>query len=320
LRPDYSPDKSVREVCLDFVRAYLDATTEATFPLLFLHDAIGLEGPAHHGLPSWAPRYHLQLEGTKSGADGDADADLGLFESVLGGNRPRPTLSPDNRTIHMLGVKVTTISRLAYRRGTEFLRTGAIVAYLIDFAQRHGPIYRTGISAATALFSTLERQLDGRWYDRRKASVVLSSLFQNNPGPVSDESDSMTIATAQIRRALMAGIHDGPLENQAAPEGLNQHDVIVYFTEFWESLAQSEGLRRERLFETEEGYLGLVPPDAEVGDLVCILDGFRYPVVLREVGESFIFIGVCFVSGLMIGEAKRLWDAGCVRAEVFKVI
>jgi hypothetical protein len=315
LKPDYSSNKLVHEVCLEFVRAYLDATAEATFPLLFLHDAIGPEGPVYHGLPSWAPRYHLPLEGTACGADSDANADLGLFETLLGGKRPRPTLSPDNRTMHMLGVKVTTISFLAYRRGTEFLRTGAIVTYLIDFAQRHGPIYRTGISTATALFSTLEKQLDGQQYDSRKASVILSILFHHNPGPEPDELDSTTITT-QTRQALMTSIHDESL----AFENLNQLDAKVYFTEFWQTMAGSERVKAERLFETEEGYLGLVPREAEVGDLVCILDGFRYPVVLRERGEVFIFIGVCFVSGLMVGEAKRLWDAGSGPTNVFTVI
>jgi len=49
--------------------------------------------------------------------------------------------------------------------------------------------------------------------------------------------------------------------------------------------------------------IGLGPPDAEPGDLLCLLGGYSAPVVLRPFGEFFQFVGDVYVHGIMNGEA-----------------
>lgn len=49
--------------------------------------------------------------------------------------------------------------------------------------------------------------------------------------------------------------------------------------------------------------VGLAPPKAQVGHLVCIIYGCSVPIVLKRVGKNFHFIGECYVHGMMDGEA-----------------
>lgn len=55
---------------------------------------------------------------------------------------------------------------------------------------------------------------------------------------------------------------------------------------------------------TADGYLGRVPRGSEVGDKICIFFGGSVPFVLRDTGDGyFIFIGECYIHGIMDGEA-----------------
>jgi hypothetical protein len=65
-------------------------------------------------------------------------------------------------------------------------------------------------------------------------------------------------------------------------------------------------LIERKLATTETGYLALVPGSASVGDVVAILYGCNFPVVLRPKGNMFLYIGECYVNGIMDGE---VWDA-----------
>lgn len=55
--------------------------------------------------------------------------------------------------------------------------------------------------------------------------------------------------------------------------------------------------------EDGKKLVGLGPPNAEVGHLVCIIFGCSVPVVLKRVGKDLNFIGECYVHGMMDGEA-----------------
>ena len=63
-----------------------------------------------------------------------------------------------------------------------------------------------------------------------------------------------------------------------------------------------------RLGVTRHGFLGVMPPAAQEGDLIYLLKGGAVPFVLRPLaGENgrFEMIGECFVYGIMNGEALR---------------
>lgn len=64
---------------------------------------------------------------------------------------------------------------------------------------------------------------------------------------------------------------------------------------------------KRRLMTLADGTVGMAPPDARKGDIVCILLGCCVPVVLRKTTTSadeglYCFIGEAFVQGIMHGE------------------
>jgi len=67
-----------------------------------------------------------------------------------------------------------------------------------------------------------------------------------------------------------------------------------------------------RVFRTQTGYFGLGPLVMQPGDLVCVLFGFYTPFVLRKVDGHYLFMGDCYVPGLMKGEGLRKWKEGGV--------
>jgi hypothetical protein len=65
-----------------------------------------------------------------------------------------------------------------------------------------------------------------------------------------------------------------------------------------------------KLFVSEdERWLGLAPMDAEVGDIIALLEGGPVPYILRpRVGEEagcYELIGDAYVHGLMDGEGWK---------------
>lgn len=313
LIPDYSAKKSVQQACLDFVRAYLDATRASPWALLFLHDAVGPKDAGHHGLPSWAPGYHLPMIGRLRGPDDKARADQGVFDKLAEAARPTPALTPQSKTLRVLGVRGAKVSFVSYRPSFDFLRTGAMKAYLLDFSRRHGPTYRTGIPAATALFATLLRKVDGQ-YDFLKGLIFLEAI-------IAGDSDSAAVLDTEGERtwqgARRAYASSAPRTFQ--PDLDLESLQVAARVEWVRTLTEFERLNIGRLFETEEGYLGLAPLDVSAGDVVCVLDGFQYPVVLRPAGDKYIFVGPCFVLGFMTGEVAAALEDGQPGPEVFEL-
>jgi hypothetical protein len=80
-----------------------------------------------------------------------------------------------------------------------------------------------------------------------------------------------------------------------------------------------------RLVTTNEGHIGMTPYRAKKGDLICVLLGCSIPVVLRKreqewsegfIGESYEFIGECYLHGFMNGEAQ---DCGKFETKDFRL-
>jgi hypothetical protein len=60
------------------------------------------------------------------------------------------------------------------------------------------------------------------------------------------------------------------------------------------------------LFISDNGFLGLVPNNAESGDEIVLFFGAVTPFVLRRgQNEYYRLIGECYVYGIMNGEAAK---------------
>lgn len=61
---------------------------------------------------------------------------------------------------------------------------------------------------------------------------------------------------------------------------------------------------------TVKGYYILGPAAAEKGDVVCVLFGGKTPYMLRPKGDHYLFVGECYVHGIMDGEAIGMMERG----------
>lgn len=66
---------------------------------------------------------------------------------------------------------------------------------------------------------------------------------------------------------------------------------------------QQQAAYGRRFFTTKNGYMGLSPSLARIGDKIVILLGGKTPFILRKTGKKgYRFIGECFVHGIMTGK------------------
>ena len=62
------------------------------------------------------------------------------------------------------------------------------------------------------------------------------------------------------------------------------------------------------VYTTGKRYMGIAPSYTKPGDSICILFGSQIPVVLREWGDRWFFVGQTYVHGIMDGQAVQSLD------------
>ncbi|KAF8849657.1 HET-domain-containing protein [Acephala macrosclerotiorum] len=80
--------------------------------------------------------------------------------------------------------------------------------------------------------------------------------------------------------------------------------LAIIYNSLWEATCG------RRLSTTEKGYLCMVPADTRRGDIIAVLFNCHVPVVLRQHGCCYEFVGTCYVHGIMQGEAVASLDNG----------
>ena len=78
-------------------------------------------------------------------------------------------------------------------------------------------------------------------------------------------------------------------------------------------------MNRRRLFISWAGVVGLSPWNAAVGDVICVLLGCRFPIILRPAEGKYILVGEAYVDGFMNGEAMALLEEGKFKLETFQI-
>jgi Heterokaryon incompatibility protein (HET) len=73
-------------------------------------------------------------------------------------------------------------------------------------------------------------------------------------------------------------------------------------------------------FRSPQGYMGLVRPEAEHTDFICVLLGATVPYVLRRQGDYYSLIGEAYVHGLMHGYAIDLMNANKLDNVTIKIV
>lgn len=82
--------------------------------------------------------------------------------------------------------------------------------------------------------------------------------------------------------------------------------ILRYKTEALPFLSEMARTCNNHRFALTHGkYMCLVPDEAEIDDIIALLDGCQVPFLLRQSRGKFRLIGDCYVHGIMYGEALK---------------
>ena len=111
-------------------------------------------------------------------------------------------------------------------------------------------------------------------------------------------------------RAFKAALNQSVKGGHISTSTLVHHGKSTIVAKFLRRVQEVIWMRR--LIITQHEALGLAPEESKKRDLICILYGCSVPVVLRKIvdpvsnEEYYIFIGECYVHGIMDSEAFEL--------------
>jgi hypothetical protein len=75
-----------------------------------------------------------------------------------------------------------------------------------------------------------------------------------------------------------------------------------------------------RFFVTRSGLMGVGPDGIKEGDVIAILFGGMVPYLPRSMGSGYMFLGECYVSRMMDGEAVCAWEHGGSKSSFFELV
>ncbi|CZR69630.1 uncharacterized protein PAC_19530 [Phialocephala subalpina] len=153
-----------------------------------------------------------------------------------------------------------------------------------------GSWYLTGEEMTIAIARTLTGDLNWKGERLRQGSTILDLWRENFNVPDNEHP------------------HQVPRDQQL--RALRRSMLEVFY----------RSIEEMRFVVLHEGYIGLAPGNVRVGDLVCIIFGCRLPVVLRKEDGRYIFIGSCYVHGIMDGEAMDQFQGGKLKGETFILV
>lgn len=106
------------------------------------------------------------------------------------------------------------------------------------------------------------------------------------------------------------GIDASKAERDATPEEEKTQVATI--------LSASLTMNKRTLFVSDK-IVGLAPWDSQPNDIVCVLPGCKFPVVLRKQGTNYILIGEAYVEGYMHGKAMEGLEDGEFQLETFEI-
>ncbi|KAH0545136.1 hypothetical protein FGG08_000748 [Glutinoglossum americanum] len=313
--PDYS--KSVREVYCEFTETWMKELQS----MIFLSMAgIGFGSENKFGLPSWTPNYQDLRFSVSSSRNYHGLGDLIKDQSYI-----------QDLKLNAYGIRIGAISRAETSLDLHSFLDGRLLEYFQDFISRTN-MYTSGIPPLQAIFRTFFLDQDPRsddWIDPDRPPHMLAFGF------LQSMVSSPTLEISHINRFPLLGLPtDGDYSqiyterfwpSMTARVPLSARDLQEIDSEIIGSCQSSvqhfiEILAGHRFFETSDGYLGLGPQGIVPGDLICTLNGFDSPLVIRRANSHCILVGECFVLGLVRGEAKHFLQDSKVEVEKLSII
>jgi hypothetical protein len=344
IKPDYT--KNVTEVYIDYCRAILDAQDAKTKKdLVFLQDGGTGVFDERLDLPSWVPQLPLRASGVPTLV---FDEKFSLIDIVL--RLPPPRIS--GGVLSLGGIRLQTLKSIGGPPGIQNIQKGGNTFDWIQDYIRRLPFYATKIPSIWALFLVVMRM--HRLVIDTPTMLLLQNFIArlNLDIPESERTPSGApkyYQTPEIDGLSVMVCLDGgnnpefsicispllgfkELDRSSTSSGTVQQSAPRSFADHHEALEARalevdsmliftvERNYNTRIFETDEGYLGLGPQGCQVGDVICLLDGYQDLVLLRKRGEQFVYVGPCMGHGLSDIYIRRRVELGEVLVEDFDIV
>ncbi|KAK1753212.1 HET-6OR heterokaryon incompatibility protein (het-6OR allele) [Echria macrotheca] len=297
VRVDYTPGaEATARVLTDVARAMIlkggrvDVLCYAQFPKLSERQ-VGV-------LPSWVPDWRSGLSPSYYTITETVDPHLYAASgegSVVEGVDP-----PDGKKGDVLGLRgyvVDTIEQLVEDAWTNMLWDH--VRYLRYFTQFEA-LYQASLEKTHPIHSR-ERKEESRW--RVPIGDVYWSAALGSRRATTEAAIEHTRCVDNVNEFHAVMLLEGEELERRESAWQERYHARLIGADYRESMTIMKG---KRPFSTKEGYLGMGPAEAEVGDAVVIFCGGRVPFVLRPrdggCENMFAFVGEAYCDGVMDGE------------------
>ncbi|KAI0017670.1 heterokaryon incompatibility protein-domain-containing protein [Xylariomycetidae sp. FL0641] len=320
---DYA--KTVRQVYLEWAAIAVPAAG-GNIGFLLLYAGCGLDGAAggrEHEVPSWMPqlwrmRRHWEAVGGARGQPAGAHVNVPLLRRE---QLPAPEVCEAEGALRVHGIVRSRVARL-FRRARVGPRNperesfaawahGGFYALCVEmatyFAGTGGCRHGAGVRPGVLLVLT---DMVCRRYHSGSQSVLRELLDLADPAP-------RLAAIKAAFRDLFCGFEhferDWPvmeaqfyLDDRDRRSPCPRRDAAPFTDR-----VLAEGLLRAgdwhfgplsfnswTFFQTAENYLGVGPLNAKEGDHICLTNASRYPLILRQAGDSWLHVGTGNVPAL----------------------
>ncbi|KAK3675337.1 hypothetical protein LTR78_004847 [Recurvomyces mirabilis] len=285
LRPDYS--RSLTDILIDVVRAMIDNSYTLDF-----FDRVSYPWQAESSslhdrpVPTWLPPFHRRR---------DRMLDAPLLSTRFNAHNYKPITIPPRLWISpgvliLVGFQVSRVDRISSEYPLNVLDDG-----IDDVA------WRWMAEAQTELDATSEV---------RRTALASSIILGSNLFDCTIQPDAALRAYDKLIRDSAQG-----LSMQAQLANVDDDDVIMPGM----YLQSSSRCLHRRCFSLEDGRIGAGPAEMDVGDVVVILYGCRWPLVLLEmpIPGHYLVRSAAYVHDIMEGTAVILHEMRHGRDEVF---
>ncbi|KAE9364913.1 HET-domain-containing protein, partial [Stipitochalara longipes BDJ] len=282
LYPDYS--KGVSELYISMVQSWIQRDKD-----LDILSAVEDHRYRHRrGLPYWVPDWEVHVPSSPFSAHPDF-----TFMCAAGDSKATCTFEYDNKTLIARG---QIIDSLHYVGVTfeEYIPASGTISQGGDFID--DALSRNRTQQWERMAHKLKTYPTGESIE----SVFIQTLIGRVKRESQISSDELQLCYNTWRRYWVVAHREHGKFIEFSHMELSTKDLAraTYFMK-----AQQQAAYGRRFFTTRNGYMGLCPSLATIGDKIVILLGGKTPFILRKTSKKgYRFIGECYVHGMMTGE------------------
>ncbi|KAK8025069.1 hypothetical protein PG990_002892 [Apiospora arundinis] len=318
--PDYT--KKIVDVFRECVVA---ALRNGTYDNLFFTAGLIREGRDISVFPSWVPRFHTLGEDIHYAISARSSS-ICWTKDI---NCPEAPQILDERIMRINSVRLDRYACDTHVPDQKELAR-QFWWLCLEFLHQYGDKYPRddGMRALEDLFDALIKGLDTRG-DPLRAALSSTNCIETFAfrlmlqAAVPDANDEAAVKKWQSYG--YTSLEEAKTALEDAFVGPQAPEMPVAYSDSFKCMHPMMGciLRwiHRPLFRTERGHMGLAPPAVGEGDIVCLLEGFSLPCLLRKHGQGhYVLVGTCYINGYSSGEVLAFLREGDVSLEPFHLL